>query len=131
MTEKNSIEKNSIAIRMSEEMWLDSLAMKYGGDFCRKIASRTGTPPTEAEWAKYREAVDLLAKLEDNPYWEDGGTEYGSRIQEPEPSVHYEYAETQEEYAARVRSLNPADYESAYDRLIRQAMTAFAKESNR
>lgn len=109
--------KYAYTVAMSEEWWLDTLAMKYGGDFCRKVATRTETPPTEAEWAEYREAVDLLAKLKDNPYFYVGGYDAEVRIEEPRPKVHIEYAETEAEYAARVRTLNPDDYETVWERI--------------
>lgn len=126
-----SASKYAFAMHMSEEMWLDSLAMKYGGDFARRVKSRTETPPTEAEWALCREAVELLEKLEANPYFQVHGYDYELFVEEPRPTVHVEYAETEAEYAARVRTLNPDDYEPLMSRLLRQSMSAFAKESNR
>lgn len=111
--------KNYIAIRMTEEQWLDSLASRYGGDFCRKVASRTETPPTDADWAEYQEGVELLEKLRENRYYREGGPDEGSEIEQPSPDVQVVYTETESEYAARVRTLNPDDYEPAMHRLFR------------
>ena len=113
---------NTFVLNMTEESWLDHLAMKYGGDFCRKVASRTETPPTPEEWAEYQEGVELLAKLEDNPYFSVEGYDADVRVDEPRPHVQVEYAETEAEYAARVRTLNPDDYEPIMWRSLRESL---------
>lgn len=122
--------KFAVHLPVSEEYARDMLAMKYGPPFTRLVASRTETPPTEQQWAEYREAADLLAKLEANPCFYVGGYDCEIRIDEPAPTVHVEYAETEDEWAARVRTLNPDDYEPIMSRFLRTSMQAFAKESN-
>jgi hypothetical protein len=113
--------RNTFTMRMSQEMWLDTLAMKYGPPFTRLVASRTETPPTAEEWAEYQEGVELLERLRENRFYREGGPDEGSEIEQPRPHVHIVYAETEAEYAARVLALNTDDYEPIMQRYLRGA----------
>lgn len=119
-----NIEKNAYVFSMSKEMYLDMLAMKYGPPFTREVASRTETPPTEEQWAEYHRAVELLAELENNPCFYVGGSDCEVRVEEPQPKVHIEYAETEAEYEARVMALDPSEHEPMMDRFMRNAFAS-------
>lgn len=90
------------------------LAFRYGGEWLRKVATRTETPPTEQDWAEYHEGVALLDKLRANRYFDEGGDEYGATMSEPQPTVHIEYAETEDEWTARIAELDIDEAERTY-----------------
>lgn len=123
--------KFTATVGYSETMWRDIQAIKYGPPFTRLVASCTETPPTEEQWAEYREALDLFEKLNQSPYFHIGGYDAEVTVEEPQPTVTIEYAETEDEWAARVRTLNPDDYEPIMTRFMRGAMQSFAKEAQR
>lgn len=71
----------------------------YGDpDWHRRSRLVSETPPTEAEWAAYRRAVELWDELAKNPYFDCADP----KIEEPEPKRVYEYTETEDEYRARI-----------------------------
>lgn len=115
-------EKYGIAFHVTPYM----LAMRYGGEWWRREKTRTETPPTEADWAEYREGVALLEKLRDNPYFEEGGPEYGASMEEPRPTVHVEYAETEDEWRARIATLDIDEAERNRPDFLRPFLDAVA-----
>lgn len=96
---------NSVAIRLSAEevymyrSWDDS---RYD----RRVEKVITTDPTEAEWAEYRKAKEAHDFLLESPYFQDGGPDEGSSVEEPEPKREYIYAETTEEWLDRCRKLD-------------------------
>ena len=71
-------------------------------------ATRTATPPTPEAWERYHAAKAGLAALEAYEGTEWGGPDYGTEVNEPQPTVTYDYLETVEEWLARCRSLAQA-----------------------
>ena len=96
---------NSVAIRLSAETvymyraWNDD---RYG----RKVERVITTEPSEADWAEYRKAKEAHDYLLESPYFQDGGPDEGSSVEEPEPKHEYIYAETVEEWLDRCRELD-------------------------
>lgn len=82
----------------------ESVAL-YTPGYERKVESRTAQEPTEADWADYREACDLLERLEASPYYQAGGPDYGAEISEPRTTYTYVYAETVEEWKERCKEV--------------------------
>lgn len=72
----------------------------------RKVERVIETPPTAEEWEAYRKAEAAWAILEDSPYFEPGGGEYGAELTPPQPKREYVYAETEEEWILRCRQLD-------------------------
>lgn len=64
------------------------------------------TQPTEADWDEYRKAKAAHEYLLGSPYFQDGGPDDGSRVEPPEPTRTYIYAETHEEWLNRCRELD-------------------------
>jgi len=100
-----SLHKNSVAIRLSADQiyWSKSFHdPRYG----RRVERIKVTQPTEADWAEYRKAKEALEYLRESPYFEDGGPDERSQVNEPEPSRQYIYTETYDEWIARCRELD-------------------------
>lgn len=97
--------KKYFTMNISGDMYATMLAYHHGGEYERRIASKTTTGPTEQDWQKYHEGVRMLAMLHNNKYFTDGGPGEGATMNKPEPTTHYEYAETTQEWIARVLAL--------------------------
>lgn len=97
-----AIQKFGVTMQISDELYFMS---RTEPEFERKVLREVEHPVTEGEWATYREGVRLLDALRKNPYFEEGGSDYGAEITKPEPRVEYIYAETHEEWLARCRAL--------------------------
>lgn len=89
-------EKWGAAIRTT----LEFEASMAGGEWARREKSRTEEPPTEAALADYQRATALLDELYTLDCFDEGYE--GVSIIKPRPSVHIEYAETHEEWLARI-----------------------------
>lgn len=99
------IHKNEVYVRISAEQvymyraWQDRR-------YSRKVERVITTDPTEAHWAEYRKAKEAHDYLLESPYFQDGGPDEGSSVEEPEPKREYIYAETTEEWLDRCRKLD-------------------------
>lgn len=71
----------------------------------RRIKERIEHTPTENDWQQYRRGVELLNELRDNPFFEDGGHDYGCAVEEPRTQVEIVYAETRDEWGQRVAAM--------------------------
>lgn len=89
-------EKWSSTIRTS----LEFEASMAGGDWERRVASRTETPPTAEAMAEYHRATALLDELYGLDCFDPGYE--GVSVIEPRPTVTIEYAETHAEWMARI-----------------------------
>lgn len=80
------------------------LTMFATGSWRRRVARRIEVPPSEQDWDEYHEAVDLLERLREHPlFWEGCSCDH-AHIEEPRSRYVYIYAETEEEWAERVRA---------------------------
>lgn len=91
-------QKNAFAVRLS----IEQLTMFASGDWRRKVDYTEEIPVPEQEWDDYYEAVDLLERLRHYDCFDEGGSDEGASIEEPRPLTRYYYAETEEEWHARV-----------------------------
>jgi hypothetical protein len=72
----------------------------------RKVERVVETPPTAEELAAYAEAEAAWAILEHSPYFDGGGPEYGPELTPPQPKCEYVYAETEEAWIERCRTID-------------------------
>ena len=97
--------KNEVYIRLSAEevymyrAWQDRR-------YSRRVEQVITVEPTEKDWADYRKAKEAHEYLLQSPYFEDGGPEEGSSVNEPTPTREYIYAETTEEWIQRCQELD-------------------------
>lgn len=89
--------KNAFAVAVP----IETLLMFATGDWRRKIDYTEEIPVPEQEWDDYYDALDDLRSLQGRECWigYDGDEEY---IREPRPRTIFHYAETKEEWEARV-----------------------------
>lgn len=92
--------KNSVAMRVS----LEQLTMFASGDWRRKVDYTEEIPVPEQEWDEYHEAVALLERLREFDNFNEGCSCEYAYIDEPRPRTIFHYAETEEEWEARVRA---------------------------
>ena len=88
--------KNSIAVRFP----LDDLIAVAGGDWSRRIESSEKVEPSEGEWAEYERAKAALDILNDYDGWHCSDWD----LFPPTPSYETVYAETEDEYQARIQA---------------------------
>lgn len=82
----------------------------------RREASRTETPPTPEQIAEYERLQAMLDEVEASEFWEhsyDGGY-----LRRPEPTVEIEWAETLEEFEARVNDAYRQMLNGDFSRII-------------
>lgn len=103
-----NVRKYGSSIPISGEIYAEHRSW-HDDRFARRIESETRTPPTEADWAEYREGLALLEQLRGNRFYEEGGPDEGSTIRVPEDTITYVYAETHDEWLCRVRELMKED----------------------
>lgn len=91
-------EKHSIPVRLT----IEQLTMFASGDWRRKIDYTEEIPVPEQEWDEYHEAVALLERLREFDNFNEGCSCEHAYIEEPRPRTVFHYAETEEEWEARV-----------------------------
>lgn len=91
--------KNAITMTIS----LEQLTMFASGDWRRKVGYTEEIPVPEQEWDEYHEAVALLERLREFDNFNEGCSCEYAYIEEPRPLTIFHYAETEEEWEARVR----------------------------
>lgn len=96
---------NTIAIRLSAEQVYEYRAWR-DRRYRRRVQEVIETPPTEQQWADYRKAKEAHEYLMQSPYFQDGGPDDGSSVNEPTPDREYIYAETTEEWIQRCQELD-------------------------
>lgn len=99
------IHKNEVYLSLHAEQVYMYRAWK-DDRYRRKVERVITTDPTEADWAEYRKAKEAHDYLLESPYFQDGGPDEGSSVEEPEPKHEYIYAETVEEWLDRCRELD-------------------------
>lgn len=82
----------------------NGLALFGPPEWRRKIVDRIEHAPTEEDWATYRQGVELLDKLRDNPFFDEGG-DYGASVEQPTTRIEIIYAETREEWKRRATAM--------------------------
>ena len=102
-----NLNKNTVTFHVSAEEYYMHRAWTNPA-FFRVVERVITTEPTDAEWAEYRKAKEAHDYLLQSPYFQDGGPDEGSSVEEPEPKHEYIYAETVEEWIDRCRALDGA-----------------------
>lgn len=90
--------KNAFAVAVP----IETLLMFATGDWRRKIDYTEEIPVPEQEWDEYHEAVALLERLREFDNFNEGCSCEHAYIEEPRPRTIFHYAETKEEWEARV-----------------------------
>lgn len=88
----------------------------------REVAERKVTPPSEAQRAEFARITALLEEVRASEFWEEGFD--GGYLREPEDKVEITYAETWEEFSARVESAGPFTAEDLAERFHIRVMGA-------
>ena len=83
---------------------LHQMTMFASGSWRRRVTSQREIPVPELEWDEYHEAVDLLERLRENHLFREGCSCDHAYIEEPRSRYVVTYAETEEEWEARVRA---------------------------
>ena len=95
-------EKKPVTVRLTLEQLTKGLS---GRHLRRKTVTVCSNSPSAEELEAYEAAKAALELLKDSPYFEDGGPDYGADITKPVGTYETRWAETEEEWAARLENL--------------------------
>lgn len=95
-----AVDANEVVVRLPVDLWA---MLSASSEWHRAVETRKEFPPTAEEWAEYDRAMSLLDQLRESPYFEDGDD--GATVNPPRPHVTVKYAETREEWLARIQAM--------------------------